>query len=168
MVSLLLWLEQSAVGVWVREATWGFPSILFLHTLGLGAVAGFSVAVNLWTLAFGARHPSAPLNPFFAVAWGGFGVSLASGLLLLAAYPAKALTDPVFYLKLALVAGALVQLEWLRRRHFAHASAPSQPGVLARVTAVAAIAAWAGAVLTGRLLAYTYNYLMTRDLPVGY
>lgn len=168
MVTVMLALEQSTIGVWVRESTWVFPSILFLHTLGLGAVAGFGVAVNLWTLVFAARYASAPLKPFFAIAWAGFGVSLASGLLLVAAYPAKALTDPVFYVKLALVAGALVQLEWLRRRCFVPASAPFRPAVLARAAAVGAIVAWAGAVLTGRLLAYTYNYLTAADLLASY
>jgi hypothetical protein len=168
LVSVLLWIEQSAVGAWVRESIWVFPSVLVVHTLGLGTAAGFGVAVNLWTIALASRYPGAPLRPFFAIAWAGFGVSLASGLLLISAYPAKALTDPVFYLKLALVAGALAQLAWLRRRHFVQANAPVQPTVLTRAMAVTAIAAWSGAVLTGRLLAYTFNYFWAAELPLGH
>jgi hypothetical protein len=168
LVSVLFWIERSAVGGWVRESIWAFPSVLVFHTLGLGVAAGFGVAVNLWTVALASRYPGAPLKPFFAIAWAGFGVSLASGLLLIAAYPAKALTDPVFYLKLTLVAGALTQLEWLRRRHFAQVNAPLQPTVFTRAMAVAAIAAWASAVLTGRLLAYTFNYFWAAELPLGH
>jgi hypothetical protein len=37
-----------------------------------------------------------------------------------------------------------------------------------RTVAVVPIACWAGAVLTGRLLAYTYNYLTALDLVMGY
>ncbi len=166
--SVLLWIERSALGVWVRESVWVFPYVLVFHTLGLAIVAGFGVAVNLWAIALAARYPHAPLKPFFPIAWAGFGVSLASGLLLLAAYPAKALTDPVFYVKLTLIGGALAQLEWLRRRWLAHSNTPLQPTAPMRAIAVAAIAAWAGAVLTGRLLAYTFNYLWTADLPMRY
>lgn len=167
---ILLWLEQTALSVWIREAPtlWGFPFILFLHTLGLGVVAGLSVAINAWALSLAQRFPSAPLEGVFPVIWLGFAVTLVSGLLLLAAYPTKALTDPVFYVKLALIVGALVQLQWLRGRLSADdAGLTWRPDAAARASALAAIAAWGGAVLTGRLLAYTYNYLTAFDMAAG-
>ena len=170
-MNFLLWLEQTGPSVWVREepTLWGFPFILFLHTLGLGIVAGLSVATNVWVLKFADRYPVRPLEPFFPVIWLGFTVNLVSGLLLLVAYPTKALTDPVFYLKLGLIIAALWQLQWLRRRLFVNADSatPFKPSRAMRVSAGAAIAAWAGAVLTGRLLAYTYNYLMAENLLRG-
>lgn len=171
-MSFLLWLEESGLSVWIREtpSLWAFPFILFLHTLGLGVVAGLSVALNIWVLGFAARFPAAPLKPFFPVIWGGFTVNLVSGILLLVAYPTKALTDGVFYLKLGLICAALVQLQWLRRQVFdaTDSNLPSQPSRRVRVLASVAIALWAGAVLTGRLLAYTYNYLMAVDLVQGF
>lgn len=170
-MSFLLWLEQTAPSVWIREAPtiWAFPFVLFLHTLGLALVAGLSVALNLWVLGFAARHPSAPLQRFFPVIWLGFTINLVSGLLLLVAYPTKALTDPVFYLKIALVIGALAQVEILRRSVFVHAdpAVPAAPGTGLRVSAGIALVLWGGAVLTGRLLAYTYNYLTAVDLARG-
>lgn len=170
-MSLLAWLEQTALSVWIREAPtlWAFPFILFLHTLGLAVVAGLSVALNLWMLGFAARFGAAPLRALFTAVWLGFTVNLVSGVLLLVAYPTKALTDPVFYIKIALIVAALAQLEWLRRGAFAHADprAPFTPGPGLRASAGVAIALWAGAVLTGRLLAYTYNYLTAADLMMG-
>jgi len=167
-VNLLAALEQTALSVWLRESPtiWGFPFVLFLHTLGLGIAAGLGVALNLWTLGWADRYPAAPLQRAFPVASAGFALALVSGLLLLAAYPTKALTDPVFYLKLALVGAAIGQLEWLRRRLFDAASAdrPACPDRSVRRFAGLALALWAGAVLTGRLLAYTYNYLTAADL----
>lgn len=171
-MSFLAWLEATGLSTWIRESPslWGFPFILFLHTLGLALVAGLSVALNLWVLGFAARLGAAPLGHVFPVIRLGFAINLVSGLLLLVAYPTKALTDPVFYLKLTLVAAALAQVEWLRRRVFAGADAAADVGArLAatariRVTAGLAIGLWAGAVLTGRLLAYTYNYLTAADL----
>lgn len=166
-MSFLIWLEQTGLSVWIREtpSVWAFPFILFLHTLGLAVVAGLSVALNLWILTFAKHHPSRPLEPFFPVIWLGFTLALASGLLLLVAYPTKALTDGVFYAKLALVAAALGQLEWLRRRLFIAGDprVPLAPGPALRGSACVALGLWAGAVLTGRLLAYTYNYLTAAD-----
>ena len=167
-----MWLEQTALSVWIREAPtlWGFPFVLLLHTLGLGVVAGFSVAVNVWVLIWAERYPAAPLAPLFPLIRAGFTLALVSGLLLLAAYPTKALTDWVFYLKLALIAAALVQLQRLRRRLSAAPDARPVPHVdgALRASAAGAIALWIGAVATGRFLAYTYQYLTAADMLAGY
>ena len=189
-MSFLVWLEQTAVSVWIRETPtlWGFPFILFLHTLGLGVVAGLSVALNVWVLKLAQRSPTTPLAPVFPAIWIGFTVALASGVLLLIAYPTKALTDWVFYLKIALIVAALAQLQRLRRRVFgpgagvgdvrggepaAAAGAAPAPVTAAyrdpalRASAVVAIALWIGAVVTGRFLAYTYEYLTAADMLGG-
>jgi hypothetical protein len=167
-VSFLTWLEATGLSVWVREtpSIWAFPFILFLHTLGLGIVAGLAVALDIWLLAFAARYPLAPFERLLPVIWIGFTINLVSGLLLLIAYPTKALTDPVFYLKIGMIVVALVLLERMRRRVFidADASRPFAPDRALRVVAGVSIGLWAGAVLTGRLLAYTYNYLTASDL----
>ena len=170
-MSFLIWLEQTALSVWIREAStiWAFPFVLFLHTLGLGVVGGLSVALNLWIVAFGSRHRAPPLRSWFPFIWAGFVVNLVSGVLLLTAYPTKALTDPVFYLKIGLIIAALFHLEWLRRSVLAGLdpgrSLEASAGV--RALSVASILLWAGAVLTGRLLAYTYNYMTATDLLLG-
>jgi hypothetical protein len=171
-MSVLAWLEQTALSVWVREAPtlWGFPFILFLHTLGLGVVAGLSVVLNVWVLRLAERHPTAPLEPFFPAIWAGFTLALVSGTMLLVAYPTKALTDPVFYIKMALIVGALAQLQWLRRRIFVtrNPEQPLQRDARIRTSALAALACWFGAVVTGRFLAYTYNYLTAADMLAGF
>ena len=170
-MSFLVWLEQTGLSVWIREAQtlWAFPFILFLHTLGLGVVGGLSVALNLWILGFASRHSATPLRSLFPFIWVGFAINLLSGVLLLVAYPTKALTDPVFYLKIALIVAALFHLEWLRRSVLAglgHGQS-LEVGAGIRAFSVASILLWAGTVLTGRLLAYTYNYMTAAALLAG-
>lgn len=171
-MNFLAWLEQTAVSVWVREepTLWAFPFVLFLHTLGLGVVAGLSVVLNVWVLTLAERYPMAPMERFFPLIWLGFTLALASGLLLLAAYPTKALTDPVFYAKIAMIVVALVQLQRLRK-HVFDDSDPRRPlernGGL-RLSAGVALGMWFGAIVTGRLLAYTYRHLTAADLLAGY
>jgi hypothetical protein len=66
----------------------------------------------------------------------------------------------VFYLKLTLIAFAMVNTLFIRKKVI-HKSKPD--GVSAstdgKILAIASLTLWAGAVLTGRLLAYTYRYL---------
>ena len=170
-MSFLVWVEQTGLSLWIREAStiWAFPFVLFLHTLGLGVVGGLSVALNLWIFAFAGRHRAPPLRSLFPFVWAGFAVNLVSGVLLLIAYPTKALTNPVFYLKIALIVAALFHLEWLRRSVLAgpDPGRTFEVGAGVRVLSVASILLWAGAVLTGRLLAYTYNYMTADDLLLG-
>ncbi len=112
MMALLASIEQNALSVWVRESPslLAFPFILYLHTLGLAMLAGINVGLAVWLLAR-RTVPSFDLTGIYRVMWLGFGINAVSGLALLAAYPAKALTNWVFFVKLVLVAAALWALQ---------------------------------------------------------
>jgi hypothetical protein len=168
MIELLTAVEDSALSVFVREwpSVFGFPTILFLHTLGLAMVAGTSIAIDLWILRGAAA--SAPLNllGLTRTMWAGFGINLVSGLALLLAYPAKALTNWVFYLKMALVLAGVYVAARINREI---ASRGGLSGVLtmgfdARRWAVVSLLLWAAATVTGRLLAYTHDVLFAYEL----
>ena len=168
MVELLTFLEDNAVSVFIREfpSVFGFPTILFLHTLGLAMVAGVSIAVDLWILRGAAASAPLYLMGFARTMWLGFGINLISGLALLLAYPAKALTNWVFYFKMALVLLAVYVAARINRELWSHSG--TGPAVAmtfdARRWAVVSLLLWAGAIVTGRLLAYTYNVLFAYEL----
>jgi hypothetical protein len=79
-----------------------------------------------------------------------------SGVLLLIGYPTKALTNPVFYLKLTLIGVAMTLLVRISRLVFA-TNSPITSRL--RNLAIASLVCWAGAITAGRLLAYTYHRL---------
>jgi hypothetical protein len=166
-MNTLIWLEQTSLSVWVRESPslWAFPFILLLHTLGLAFLAGISVALNVWLLTFAGRWPIAPMRSFFPVMWAGFTVNLVSGLLLLIAYPAKALTNPIFYIKIVMVFLAMAQIEWVRKAVFVDTDPRQtfQPSTKLGALAIASLVLWAGATVAGRLLAYTHTILMASE-----
>jgi hypothetical protein len=167
VTAFLLWVEQNALGVWVRESPslLALPFIVFLHTLGLALLAGISVALAVWLLMGAERARRIATRGFFRAMWLGFGINAASGVVLLVAYPAKALTNWVFYTKMVLILFALLALEATRREVFDGA----QPGDAitvsrrARTLAITSLVLWVGTILTGRLLAYTYSILMVGD-----
>jgi hypothetical protein len=162
MNQFLLWLEATWISTWVRESitVFGFPMILAYHTIGMGFVAGLSSAVDLRILGVARNVPLFELKRFLPVAWIGFWLNAASGVLLLIGYPTKALTNPVFYIKLVCVALAVVILRAITKSLFQDpmldfGKIPKRDRWLAR----GSLFCWAGAIFAGRLLAYTYTRL---------
>ena len=152
-----LWLEATAFSIWIRESPsiFAFPMILAVHTIGMGLLAGINAALDLRMLGFAPRIPVVEFRRFLPAMWLGLCLNVTSGILLLIAYPTKALTNPVFYLKLSLIACALLILKVVRRRAFTDGVTP---GPL-RHLALSSLVCWAGAITAGRFLAYTYRRL---------
>jgi hypothetical protein len=162
MDPFFIWLESTGLSIWVRESisVFAFPSILALHTIGMGFVAGLNAAVDLRILGVAAFVPLLELRRFFPIMWAGFWLNAASGVLLLIGYPTKALTNPVFYGKLVFIALAVVALRRIRKSVFADADLDFKPvPKRGRRLAIASLVCWSGAILAGRLLAYTYSRL---------
>jgi hypothetical protein len=158
-VEFFIWLEDTAASVWIREtpSLWGFPFILFLHTLGLALIAGLSSAVALAHLFWSGELQRVRLKGLFDLMWIGLAINALSGLALLIAYPAKAMTNPVFYIKLAAIAIAVVIVQRFERQF---AVAGDSENIPSRATAWALLGLWCIAIVTGRLLAYTHSILM--------
>jgi hypothetical protein len=162
----LIWLETSPLSLWITGSTsmFAFPGILAVHAIGMGLAAGLSVALDLRVLGVARGMAFAEFRRFQPFLWFGFWINLASGVLLLIGYPTKALTNPVFYLKLALIAVGLGLLRRIGRLTFAEspdASALSSRRL--RLLAIVSLVCWTAAVTAGRLLAYTYHRLTAFD-----
>ena len=159
------WIEQTALSVWMREGSlWAFPIVLILHTVGLAFLVGANVALEVRLLGFARGVPLRAMLPFFTPMWLGFWVNAVSGVLLLVTYPTKALTNPLFYLKLGLIGILIIHTRWIRSQIVKDSSSDRSPlPLLGRLTSVAALVCWAAAITAGRLLAYTYTYLMAYE-----
>ena len=157
MKELLVSLEQSGLGSWVRDAPtiWAFPTILVLHTIGMGIVAGGSAIISLILLGF---WPGAPIRPFvraFPYMWVAFGVNAVTGTMMLMADATNKLSTPDFYIKMVFVFVGLYLLIRMRRQVFDDPQLDQAPvSGNAKMLAWASLACWFGAILAGRLLAY--------------
>ena len=161
------WIEASTLSTWLRESPslWAFPFVLILHTVGMGFLVGANVAIDLRVLGLAPRIPLSLLEKFFIVIKIAFFINAISGILLLIAYPTKALTNPVFYLKLFLIAFGLVEAVWLRTKVLRAPNADVETAKRrGKVLAATSLAVWAGGVTAGRFLAYTYVHLMAGEL----
>ena len=152
--SVLAQLEQSGLAVWIRESgvLYGYPLILFLHTLGMGTLVGLNSAIDLRLLGIGAGIPLESLKKLFRVMWAGFALNALTGSLLFIADATKHASNPAFYVKLTFIAFALVALARIWRRVFCGQGS-------GKLLALTSLACWFVALSAGRLMAYVAEFI---------
>jgi hypothetical protein len=155
-VEFLSAIEHSAFSTWVREDSsfWVYPGILFMHTVGVALVVGISAMIDLRLLGFARTLPVAPLERFFPVVWTGFWINAVSGTILLAANATAMFTNPVFYVKMLLIAIGVVDMALLRRVVFRAADPEKGIPASGKFLAAASLVLWFGATTAGRLMPY--------------
>jgi hypothetical protein len=153
---LFAWIESTAIHTWIVESPslFAFPGILAAHTIGLALLAGVNGALDLRLLGFARGIPPATFIRLLPVMRAGFWINVLTGIALLIGYPTKAFTNPVFYLKLGLIAAAMVVMQALLRRAEEGGESPGT-----KTLAAASLLLWAAAITAGRLLAYTCTRL---------
>jgi hypothetical protein len=160
-MSVMLWIQDSSFATWIRESSWAIFTFLIVHTISMGALVGTAIVGNLRGLGAASNLPRAlwtKLAPIVKCALAGASMS---GVLLLIAYPAKALLNPVFYMKFLIIGAALA----LTRKNSAPKAVSTERldepvNNRHRFTAVAALVLWCAAVLAGKLLEYTHRVLL--------
>jgi len=154
-------IEQSGISMWLRESQsiFGFYFILLFHTIGMSLVVGANAVVDLRILGVASDIPLQPLKRLFGIMWAGLGINVTTGLLLLTAYPTKALTNPDFYVKLSFIGLAVFIMYRMNVRVFGDASL-SEAAMVAKGKIMArwSLVFWIGAVGSGRLLSETARY----------
>jgi hypothetical protein len=157
-MELIAAVEQSAFATWIRESAWALFALLIVHTITMGTIVGAALAVCGRILGVARGVPLPAMGRVLPVMGWALLAAAASGTLLVVAYPAKALTNPLFYVKLTLAAVA-VALTWtLHRRLFAPGLAQA-PG-WAKAAAVAAGLLWLSTLTAGKFLEYTHKMLL--------
>jgi hypothetical protein len=156
-------IEQSALSEWVRgsDCVCAFPTIVTLHNIGMAFLAGGGIAIDLRIIGFAPGIPLRPMASFMPLMWLAFGLNATTGILLLIGYPTKALTNPLFYIKLTLVMLAIglvyhIAADVLRATEVDGNSFAAK----AKALAIASLAAWLALIAAGRYLAYTHKWEM--------
>jgi len=128
--------------------------ILTMHTVGLGIVVGAAVIVDLRLLGVGPAIPLEEVKRVFPIFWVGFFINLVSGLMLFVSEAEDKATQPVFLIKLLLIAIGVVVTARMRRRLFGVGSPPMRAASSGRTLAITSLVVWGGAIVAGRLMAY--------------
>ena len=152
LYDILMTIEDSALGTYVRESSWGFAIALSCHAIGMALSLGVMMIINFRILGFLKQIPVMAHADLFGTAWLGFIVNFISGVALYTSHPTKYSYEWIFGLKLLLLAlgGWFMKLTMDALR----ANSPEDKvKLLSGIT----ISCWVGAVITGRLMAYFYS-----------
>jgi hypothetical protein len=149
------WSDNNAFFIWLRESTsvWAYPTVFFLHTLGLVFTAGACIVVDARLLGAARRLPVAAFARYFRAIWIGVAVTLLSGVVMLGSDVAAKVTNRLFPLKMAFVLAAIVLTAMLRKR-VASAGVESNLSPSTRALAAASLVSWIGAIASGKFAAY--------------
>jgi hypothetical protein len=153
------WLEATSLSLAMRGNLWLYPVVEIFHIVGFVMLVGSVAMFDFRVLGFSRSLPVRALGRHL-LRW-----SLASlvlvvpaGLMMFSAHPGDFIENPVFRLKLALIAGAGINALLF---HFGvyrsvakwdtDVSAPAP----AKAHAIVSLAIWIAVICCGRLLAYT-------------
>jgi hypothetical protein len=161
LLGICQWLEHSALGMGIRDSDWIFYFIESLHVFGIILMVSTVAMVDLRLLGVGImrRQPvSQVAGQFLPWTWTGFAIQFVTGSLLLISEAAtKLYVSPSFWIKMALIAIAGINMTVFHFTVYRGVSkwddAPVTPRG-ARVAACVSLTIWAGVVFAGRGIAY--------------
>jgi hypothetical protein len=156
----LSWMEQSALGHFMRESSlWTYPVVNLLHIIGIASLFGSVVILDLRLLGCWRRVPLAPLtNVAVPVATMGFLLAAPTGLGLLATKATEYLGNPFLLIKfpaiaLGLINALVLNLSPAWRARGQRDLSRRERRQLAVMGGVS-LACWLTAISAGRLIAY--------------
>jgi hypothetical protein len=154
------WLELTPFSRLLQTVEWAIPAVQTIHILAIAGVMGSMMLFNLRLL--GLRGTDLPLarasRRFIPFIWGSVLLLLASGVVMIAAEPARSLLNPVFQLKMSLLLAALALTAATARplRHNPdYWSDTLTRGRLGRLSGSLSIGLWVAILCAGRWIAYT-------------
>jgi hypothetical protein len=154
------WLAATPLSHTIQTTGWIIPAVQTIHILSVAVLFSSAIIVDLriWQLL----QRDAPLpevaRRFLPAIWPVLLILLITGSLLIIGEPGRSLLNSTFYLKMALLAAAIVLTAGLQR------SISSSPNfwdmnrgrrIAGRLAATASILVWCGILFAGRWIAYT-------------
>ena len=154
------WLAATPLSHTIQTTSWFIPTIQIIHILGVAVLFSSAVLVDLriWRLLERDIPLAQVARRFLPPIWPVLLTLLVTGSLLIVGEPRRSLLNSTFYLKMALLAVAIMLTAGLQR------SISSSPNswdkdrgrrLAARFAATASIALWCGILFAGRWIAYT-------------
>src|SRR5438552_1652117 len=104
------WCEASTVGDGIRQSLWAFAAIESIHLLGLAAIGGAVLVVNMRMLGLGLRHQPVREVAGNAYPWfvGSLLVMVVTGVALFLSEAVKCYYSTPFWIKITSLALAIV------------------------------------------------------------
>jgi uncharacterized membrane protein SirB2 len=153
------WLASTSPSQAIQSTEWIIPATQTVHIVAVAAVVTSALMIDL--RLFGVRWQdqavAAVTRRFVPFIWWSLPVLLATGAVLIVAEPARALQNPVFWLKMGLLLAAICitlacEVPMRKEARFWEVSPARRRG--AQALAAISLPFWVGIVFAGRWIAY--------------
>lgn len=153
------WLAATPLSQTIQSAEWVIPAVQTVHILAIATVMTSVLMIDLRLMGVGARDQTmaAVAKRFLPFVWWPLPILFATGATLIIAEPARALENPVFYLKMGLLlaaAGVTLTCQMPLARNAAFWELSSARRWAARIIASVSLPLWAAIIFAGRWIAY--------------
>lgn len=154
------WLAATPLSHTIQTTKWVIPALQTIHILSVAVVFSSAVLVDLrlWRLLNRDMPLPEMARRFLPTIWPVLLVLLVTGSLLIIGEPRRSLLNSTFYLKMALLAVAIVLTAWLQ---WSLSSSPNfwdkdrGRRMAGQLAATLSILVWCGILFAGRWIAYT-------------
>lgn len=152
------WLASTPLSGAMRNSLWLYPIVEVVHIVGFAVLVGGVALFDLRVLGFARTLPVLPLGRHL-LPWslGSLLLVVPAGVMMFSSQPRQFLANPVFLLKLSLIAtaglNALLFHAGVYRSAEQWNSGRGAP-LLAKVQALLSLLLWIAVISCGRLLAY--------------
>lgn len=149
-------LEDFDISKWILINEFGHPALLSAHAIGMALVVGIVLMLDLRVLGYAQGIRLQSFRQLVVLAWVGFALNAASGVLMFMAYATTLVANWTFILKIAMIIAGGISV-WFLWRAIDAAGDNEQPVFDRRAKTLAAVTAlfWIGAIVAGRFIAYT-------------
>jgi hypothetical protein len=156
-MAFLEWLQSTWLGVTVAESLWGYPLFETIHTIGMALLIGSLGLINLRVLGYKPDLPIIGTRDLLPLAWIGFTANAISGAALFTSDAVYFFASYTFRIKMVLIILGGVNAAILGGKIFREipAGAAVTPTTGMKWIAGSSLVFWIGAVICGRLIAYT-------------
>src|SRR5215471_17966039 len=152
------WLDDTPLSHFVAETLWAYPTLETMHTIGMALLIGSLGLIDLRVLGFKPELPLLETQRLLPLAWLGFTLNAFSGTLLFISDSVMFYSSYTFRIKIALIILGGINAALLGHKVFqtsASGAASLPPTVGAKWIAGTSLVFWFGAIIAGRLVAYT-------------
>jgi hypothetical protein len=156
------WLQGTPVSLAIQRTDWVVPLVQTIHILSIAAVVSAALMIDLRALGALGRDQSVAgvSRRFQPVIWRALPILLLTGLILIVGEPTRSLENPVFGLKMALLAAAIAVTlahQLPLRKDAAYWDRPGLRRGAMRLIAALSLLSWSGIVFAGRWIAYSLS-----------
>jgi hypothetical protein len=160
VIGFCSWLESTALSQVVQTVGWIIPTVQTVHILCVAILFSSAVLVDLRLLGLlGCDVPQPELaRRYLPTTWPVLLVLLLTGIVLIVGEPRRSLVNSTFYIKMALLAVAIVitrGLQWSLTVSSNFWELNAARRAAGRIAAGCSILVWSGIIFAGRWIAYT-------------